>query len=152
MEPLGTQLYAFGIVLIAGISLGILFDLFRVLRGILRPGFLSTPLLDLLFWALFTPILLLYLLLANWGELRGYVFIALILGFFFYRLLFSTMVTSFLVWVVKIVSGLLNLLICFLLWLGSFPLLLIQEIKFSRALRISRRLKPRLRWKKFGPK
>lgn len=152
MEPLGAQLYAFGIVLMAGISLGILFDLFRVLRGILRPGCLSTPLLDLLFWALLTPILLLYLLLANWGELRGYVFIALFLGFFFYHLLLSTMVTNFLVWVVKVILGLLNLLVTFLLWLGSFPLLLIQEVRFSWIHRSTRRLKPKLRWKNFRSK
>lgn len=152
MEPLGAQLYAFGIVLLAGISLGVLFDLFRVLRGILRPGYLSTPLLDLLFWALLTPILLLYLLLANWGELRGYVFIALFLGFFFYHLLLSTMVTNFLVWVVKVIFGFLNLLVTFLIWLGSFPLLLIQEVKFSWTHRSSRRLRPRLRWRNFWPK
>lgn len=83
MEPLGTQLYAFGIVLLAGVNLGLFFDLFRVIRGLLRPGLLATPLLDLLFWALVTPILVLYLILANWGELRGYVVIGLALGFFF---------------------------------------------------------------------
>ncbi len=39
MESLSTQLYAFGIVMLAGISLGVLFDFFRVIRGLLRPGF-----------------------------------------------------------------------------------------------------------------
>lgn len=38
MEPLGTQLYAFGIVLLAGVNLGIFFDLFRVIRGLVRPA------------------------------------------------------------------------------------------------------------------
>lgn len=155
MESLATQFYAFGIVLLAGISLGLFFDLFRVLRGLLRPGFLSTPLLDLLFWALITPILILYLLLANWGELRGYVVIGLVLGFFFYRLLLSPMVVSFLLWAIRLLGGLLNVVCTFLLWIGSFPLLLIQEAKFSLShrRRNGKRIRwswgfPKLRWKK----
>ncbi len=156
MESLGTQLYAFGIVLLAGITLGLFFDLFRVLRGLLRPGFLSTPLLDLLFWALITPILVLYLILANWGELRGYVVIGLILGLFFYRLLLSGMVVSFLIWMVQALGGLLGLLISFVLWLVSFPILLIQEARFSWSHRQKPlggtkrtwRFRPKLRWRK----
>src|SRR5690554_1116102 len=131
MESLGTQLYSFGIVLMAGITLGIFFDLFRVIRGILRPGLISTPILDLLFWALITPILVLYLILANWGELRGYVLIGLALGLFFYRLLLSGLIVSLLLWLVQVVGGFLNLLLSFLLWLVSFPILLIQEARFS---------------------
>lgn len=148
MESLAAQLYAFGIVLLAGVSLGLFFDLFRVIRGIVRPGCLSTPLFDLLFWALITPILILYLVLANWGQLRGYVFFGLVLGFFFYRLLFSGIVTSFLLWILRILGNLLNLLITFLLRLGSLPLLLIQEARFSWLHRSPWRLRAKLRWRK----
>lgn len=149
MESLGTQLYSLGIVLLAGITLGLFFDLFRVIRGILRPGLISTPILDLLFWALVTPLLVLYLILANWGELRGYVLIGLVLGLFFYRLLLSGMVTSFLLWLVQVVGGFLNLLVSFLLWLVSFPVLLIQEARFSWSHgKRNWRFRPRLRWRK----
>lgn len=149
MESLGTQLYSFGIVLMAGITLGIFFDLFRVIRGILRPGLISTPILDLLFWALITPILVLYLILANWGELRGYVLIGLALGLFFYRLLLSGLIVSLLLWLVQVVGGFLNLLLSFLLWLVSFPILLIQEARFSFSHgKRTWRLRPRLRWRK----
>jgi spore cortex biosynthesis protein YabQ len=149
MESLGTQLYSFGIVLLAGITLGLFFDLFRVIRGILRPGLLSTPILDLLFWALITPIIVLYLILANWGELRGYVLIGLLLGLFFYRLLLTDMITSFLLWLVQVVGGFLNLALSFLLWLVSFPVLLIQEARFSWSHRKKPgRLRSRLRWRK----
>lgn len=156
MEPLGTQLYAFGIVLLAGVNLGLFFDLFRVIRGLLRPGLISTPILDLLFWALITPVLVLYLILANWGELRGYVVIGLALGLFFYRLLLSGMVISFLLWLVDLIGGMVNLVITFLLWLSSFPVLMVQEIHFyfsqrAKALGKPKRLwrwGPRLRWRK----
>lgn len=149
MESLGTQLYSFSIVLLAGITLGIFFDLFRVIRGILRPGLISTPILDLLFWALITPILVLYLVLANWGELRGYVLIGLGLGLFFYRLLLSGLVLSFLLWLVRVVGGFLNLVVSFFLWLLSFPILLVQEARFSLSHgRKTWRPRPRLRWRK----
>lgn len=156
MESLGTQLYAFGIVLLAGITLGLFFDLFRVIRGLIRPGLISTPILDLLFWALITPILVLYLILANWGELRGYVIIGLLLGLFFYRLLLSDMIISLLLWLVQGVGGLLNLVVSFVLWLVSFPVLLIQEARFAWSHRQKSlggakktwRFKPRLRWRK----
>lgn len=151
MEPLGTQLYAFGIVLLAGVNLGLFFDLFRVIRGLLRPGLLSTPLLDLLFWALVTPVLVLYLILANWGELRGYVLVGLALGFFFYRLLFSGIVISLLLWLVEVIRGVLNLVLTFLLWLGSFPILLLQEIRFHWSHRVRALGRPRRVWR-FAPK
>ncbi len=156
MESLGTQLYAFGIVLLAGITLGLFFDFFRVVRGLIRPGFIGTPILDLLFWALVTPILLLYLILANWGELRGYVIIGLLLGLFFYRLLLSGMIISFLLWLTQGIGGLLNLVVCFLRWLLSIPVFLVQEARFSWSHRKTStggskkpwRFKPRLRWRK----
>lgn len=154
MQPLSTQLYAFGIVLLAGVSLGIFFDLFRVIRGVLRPGVFSTPLLDLLFWVLLTPILILYLLLANWGELRGYVLIGLALGFFFYRLLLSGLVISLLLWLSNILVTVLNVVFTFLLRLVSFPLLILAELRFAwlqqrhKPPRPPLRFRPKLRWRR----
>lgn len=156
MEPLGTQLYAFGIVLLAGVNLGLFFDLFRVIRGILRPGWLATPLLDLLFWALVTPVIILYLILANWGQLRGYVVVGLILGFSFYRLFLSSLVISILLWLVEVVRRLLNLVVTGIVWVGSLPILAVQEIRFRSVHRVKAlagrgrlpKLRPRLRWRK----
>ncbi|HHY14556.1 MAG TPA: spore cortex biosynthesis protein YabQ [Firmicutes bacterium] len=150
MESLSTQLYAFGIVMLAGISLGVLFDFFRVIRGLLRPGFFATPLLDLLFWVICTPVLILYLLLANWGELRGYVAIALVLGFAFYKLFLGGIVLTLLLLVVRGVSNLLSLIITFVLWLIAFPVRLLARISLGLPrLRLPDwRWKPRLRWRK----
>ncbi len=150
MESLSTQLYAFGIVMLAGISLGVLFDFFRVIRGLLRPGFFATPLLDLLFWVICTPVLILYLLLANWGELRGYVAIALVLGFAFYKLFLGGIVLTLLLLVVRGVSNFLSLIITFVLWLIAFPVRLLARISLGLPrLRLPDwRWKPRLRWRK----
>ncbi len=150
METLSTQLYAFGIVMLAGISLGVLFDVFRVIRGLLRPGLFATPLLDLLFWVICTPVLILYLLLANWGELRGYVAIALILGFVFYKLFLGGTVLTLLLWLVRGVSGLLSMIVTFVLWLVSVPVRLLARLSLDlpRIRLPVWRWKPRLRWRK----
>ncbi|NLJ75506.1 MAG: hypothetical protein GX331_11035 [Firmicutes bacterium] len=151
METLSAQLYAFSIVILAGVSLGFLFDVYRVIRGILRPGIISTALLDLFFWALLAPILAVYLLLANWGELRGYVLIGLILGFLFYRLILSRAVIALLLWIVRIGMKIANLVVWVVLWVISIPLLFVQELGFTWRLRKRRLglwLKPSLRWRK----
>lgn len=151
MVPLSAQLYSFGIIILAGVSLGFFFDLFRVLRGLLRPGTWTTPLLDLLFWALVTPILVLYILLANWGELRGYVVVGLALGFFFYKLLLSGLVLSLLLWVMNLVLTVVNVILTTFLRLLALPVALVADLRFKRTnpLQNAVRFKPRLRWKRW---
>lgn len=150
MQPLSTQLYSFGIVMLAGVSLGALFDLFRVVRGLLRPGLFGTPFLDLLFWVVCTPVIVIYLLLANWGELRGYVAIALVLGFAFYKLFLGETVLALLLWLVRGIRGALSLIISFFFWLLAVPARLVARLGYhlSRAKLPGWRLKPRLRWRK----
>lgn len=65
MDSLGVQLYAFAVTLIAGASIGFIFDLYRVLRSWLRPGTLATTVMDLFFWIVLTPVIMIYLLIAN---------------------------------------------------------------------------------------
>lgn len=150
MVPLSAQLYSFGIILLAGVSLGVFFDLFRIIRGVLRPGVISTSLLDLLFWALVTPILVLYILLASWGDLRGYVFIGLALGFFFYKLMLSSIVVGFVIWLVNLISALISSIVHMLLRLLSAPLFFIASFRLGRASKVRPvfRFRTKLRWKR----
>ncbi|NLM53827.1 MAG: spore cortex biosynthesis protein YabQ [Firmicutes bacterium] len=151
MESLSAQLYAFGIILLAGLSVGFLVDFYRVLRGILRPGLVSTAILDLMFWALLTPVLVSYLLLANWGQLRGYVVIAIILGFAFYRLTMSRAVVALLVWLIDLVGKLLTFIASLAWSIVTLPLVVGQELGLGiRSIRLRRRFifSPGLRWRK----
>lgn len=91
--------------------------------------------MDLLFWAVVTPVLVLYLILANWGELRGYVVIGLALGLFFYRLILSGLVISFLLWLVDLIRRVLNAFATCVVWLGSLPIQVYQEVRFHYAYR-----------------
>jgi spore cortex biosynthesis protein YabQ len=118
---------------------------YRVIRGILRPGLVSTAILDLMFWALLTPILVIYLLLANWGQLRGYVIMGLILGFAFYRLTMSRAVVALLLWLIDLLGRLVTFAGTVVWSIISFPIVLGQELGLGVR---SLRLKTRLRWRK----
>lgn len=76
----GQQVETFVITILTGLLLGLLFDLFRVMRNIFRPRWMIGSAADLAYWLLATGIVFTALLLGNWGELRLYVFIGLLGG------------------------------------------------------------------------
>jgi len=92
LYPLEVQLYVFCVTILAGMVTGFLFDVFRALRGIVRPRRLLGDAGDLAFWVLTTFLISTALLFGNWGEVRLYVFAGLILGFLIYRWLASNVV------------------------------------------------------------
>ncbi|SMD04592.1 spore cortex biosynthesis protein YabQ [Sporomusa malonica] len=97
------QVSTFLLIAATGILLGVLFDTYRVLRGVFRPPWLITSVADLLYWLVAAGIAFLALILGNWGELRFYVFIAMISGVAVYYRLASR-------YVVKLIMALLKLL------------------------------------------
>lgn len=64
----------------AGMLLGLIFDFYRVVRGLVRPRRWLTSVGDLLYWLVATAVVFVALLLGNWGELRLYVFLGLLAG------------------------------------------------------------------------
>ena len=83
------QLYIFGSFLLTGFSIGILFDIFRILRKSFKTWDWITYIEDFLFWILTGLILLFSIFTFNEGELRGYIFIAIMLGIILYLLILS---------------------------------------------------------------
>lgn len=77
---LTNQVTTFVMTMVIGILLGVLFDGYRVLRGIFNPRALMTWFTDLLYWLIATAVVFISLVLSNWGELRFYVFIGIIGG------------------------------------------------------------------------
>ncbi|MGI6038263.1 MAG: spore cortex biosynthesis protein YabQ [Limnochordia bacterium] len=127
MESLTTQMTSFLIVIFAGLLLGCLFDIYRVFRGLLRPGALLTPILDLLFWAVATPAVFLLLLTSNWGELRFYVFLGMGLGLFLYGTVLTHFVLRFCITFVEGANVLLGGLAQIFLLIIGFPFFLLRE-------------------------
>jgi len=94
LVPLDLQLYMFCVLVLAGIGLGLVFDLYRVFRGLTRPKGYVVGLEDLLFWLVVLVFLFGALIVGNWGELRLYVFVALALGLVLYWHLASAAVIA----------------------------------------------------------
>lgn len=84
-----SQLYLFGVFILTGFLIGIIFDTFRVLRKSFKTPDFITYLEDILFWVLVGFLMMYSIFTFNNGELRIFIFLAIIMGFFTYILLFS---------------------------------------------------------------
>ena len=83
------QLYVFILFVLTGIIIGIVFDVFRVFRRSFRTNDVTTYFQDFLFWIITGGILLFTIFTFNNGELRGYVFVGIIIGLIIYLLILS---------------------------------------------------------------
>ncbi len=83
------QAYLFGIFVINGILIGLLFDFFRILRKSFKTNDFITYVEDIVFWILTGIILLYSIFLFNNGEIRLFMLIAVLLGLIIYMLSIS---------------------------------------------------------------
>lgn len=88
-NTIGMQLYSLFLFIIAGILIGIFFDIFRILRRTFKTPDWITYLEDILFWILTGSFLLFLLFYFQNGEIRGYVILGLFLGILIYMLTIS---------------------------------------------------------------
>lgn len=86
---MGNQAYIFLIFILNGFLIGILFDIFRILRKSFKTKDIITYIQDVLFWLISGGIILYTIFKFNNGELRGFIFIGIGLGTILYMLLFS---------------------------------------------------------------
>ena len=82
--PVNTQLFYFLSTIIAGIAVGVLFDIYRVLLIYNNPNKILLAISDVLYWILCAFITFTIFLRANNGNLRYYTFIGIIFGLFLY--------------------------------------------------------------------
>lgn len=83
------QAYLFLIFTINGIIIGLLFDIFRILRKSFKTSDIVTYLQDILFWILTGFILLYSIFVFSNGEIRFYMFLGVFLGCLIYMIIFS---------------------------------------------------------------
>jgi spore cortex biosynthesis protein YabQ len=72
-----------------GIIIGIMYDVYRVLKGSRRGDRFITSIWDILFLAAAMMVVLWALFSSNYGDIRAYVFIGFIVGFFLYDRILS---------------------------------------------------------------
>ena len=80
----------FLVFIINGIIIGIFFDLFRILRKSFKTSNFITYIEDFLFWILTGFSILFTLFKFNNGEIRLYMFLAIVIGILIYMIIFSS--------------------------------------------------------------
>lgn len=98
------QAYIFFIFILNGFLIGILFDIFRIIRKSFKTKDFVTYIQDILFWILTGFIILYSIFKFNNGELRGYIFFGIITGAIIYLLLFSKLFITVNVFIISILK------------------------------------------------
>ncbi len=117
MQEVCNQLFCLLIFILTGLVIGILFDIFRILRKSFKTTDFITYLEDIIFWILTGCIMLFSIFIFNNGEIRSYVFIGIAIGIILYMLVISRFFIRISVNIIKFIKKIL-----------SYPIKLIKNV------------------------
>jgi len=100
-----SQLYSFLVMLYGGMIIAILYDIYKVIRIILKPKRIATDIGDIIFWILGTIVFIFFLYISNYAEIRFYSFLGFIIGILLYNILLSPFVIKLLLLVYRIAKN-----------------------------------------------
>ena len=103
-----TQVQLFFIFLINGLLIGLLFDFFRILRKAMKTADFITYIEDALFWVLTGFIILYSIFTYNNGEIRLFMFLAIILGLLIYLTFISKIILSISLGIINVIKKILG--------------------------------------------
>jgi spore cortex biosynthesis protein YabQ len=89
------QLKLFSLAIASGFFLVFCYNVYQVIRNILKLKKTGTIIGDLLFWLILTPLVFIFLFPGNQGEIRFFIFFGLVLGALLYLKFFSRLTYSF---------------------------------------------------------
>lgn len=121
MLPMASQVLVLVFMVVAGFAVGFMYDVYRVIRSLVRPNRRVSVLMDLAFWLFVTPVIFVALLAGNWGQLRLYVFLGMALGLFCYFQLLSEAVLWILICGFRSLTHKVTAAVCALMRLASGP-------------------------------
>ncbi len=125
MAAVDVQVYQFFVMVLAGVALGVVYDVYRTFRLLAKPGVLSTAIYDLVFWVVATILVLCAVFYASWGEVRIYVFIGTVTGALLYFRLASHVVR-------RIIRGVFTTLVRMIRFIVRvFNLIVVQPLWFA---------------------
>lgn len=73
----------------SGVLIGILFDIYRIIRGTEEPGTIVTAIEDFLFWVLTAGIVFVFMMYTNYAYLSFNIFVYIAMGLFLHFKVFS---------------------------------------------------------------
>lgn len=94
METVQFQSFVFSYTVYGGIIIGILYDIYRVIKGKKRNDRLFTSLWDVLFLFSVFVVIMWAVFSSSYGDIRSYVFIGFIVGFYLYEKLLGRIVAG----------------------------------------------------------
>lgn len=103
------QAYIFLVFSLTGIVIGFLFDFFRILRRTIKTPNIITNIQDMLFWILSGILILYNIWYFNSGEIRIYIFFAIILGILVYMSVLSSAIIQIFSKVLQIIIKIVEL-------------------------------------------
>ncbi len=118
------QSFIFLCCILCGAFIGILFDLFRIIRRIIPAGNIATLIEDIVFWIITLGIVCYCALIINYGALRWYMFASISVGALLYFLTISRIVIYIAIFIITIVKKIL----LFILKIILVPIKLIAKI------------------------
>ncbi|MCX7773754.1 MAG: spore cortex biosynthesis protein YabQ [Clostridia bacterium] len=107
---LQVQFQTMYMMLMSGLSMGIIFDTYRVVCSQLKIYRWVVSVVDILYWIASTALVFYALYTSNQGQVRLYVFIGLFVGIWVYFFIFSSVIIRFVVWLIQKIKQLLRLL------------------------------------------
>lgn len=118
------QAYIFLVFIINGFLIGILFDIFRILRRSFKTKDIITCIEDILFWILTGLLLLFSIFTFSNGEIRLYMFFGVFIGCILYMILISHYFITLNVKIILIIKNIVKKLLSIIL----FPLKIVFDI------------------------
>lgn len=99
---------SFGISILNGILMGIIFDLYRALRYFSKPKKVLMFIEDLVFWIIIIITLFMLLVKTTDGILRGFFFVGSFCGLMLYMILLSKFLFSIFISIFKLILELIS--------------------------------------------
>ncbi|SNX54035.1 spore cortex biosynthesis protein YabQ [Thermoanaerobacterium sp. RBIITD] len=96
------QLYSFFVMLYGGIIIAIIYDVYKVIRIIIKPKRIATDIGDITFWIIGTIVFIFFLYISNYVEIRFYTFLGFIIGALAYNVVLSPFVVKTLLFIYRI--------------------------------------------------
>lgn len=88
--PINIQVNLIVYSILAGVLTGILFDIYRIIRGFENPNIIITLIEDMLFWIFSAMVVFIFLLYNSYIYIGGYLFLYIALGLYVYLKLLSS--------------------------------------------------------------
>lgn len=111
---INTQLYLFLIFIVNGFIISLLFDFFRILRKAIKTSDFVTYVEDALFWILTGFIILYSIFVYNNGEIRLFMFLAIIIGVVVYMMFISKSILKISLTIINVIKKVLSVIFKFI--------------------------------------